>query len=243
MTITKIIEVVDIHGNTLKATYPKRARGLVKNGRARYLTDTKIELFDKAQAVITAVEHTESQIVEMNTRPSLEFIIDLEDTIMSENTCKNAEITAEILKRIDTILADSSHIQNALANLQSIPAPTGSAPHPIASIVMARETTNQKLIELLEKMYDDVRFPRLRRRIFETVEAQDEDGNMQERSTLFGVEINKEKIGEFSRDVENFVKNWAATARDAAIAARDSVRSSRAAANDDFDDEDDDDAE
>ena len=34
--------VVDEEGNEYEATYPKRARGLVKNGRARFVSETKI---------------------------------------------------------------------------------------------------------------------------------------------------------------------------------------------------------
>ncbi len=40
--ITKNILVVDEQGNEYGATWPKRARGLVKNGRARFLSENKI---------------------------------------------------------------------------------------------------------------------------------------------------------------------------------------------------------
>ncbi|MDR0904943.1 MAG: hypothetical protein LBN00_02000 [Oscillospiraceae bacterium] len=42
--MTKNIEVVDEHGISYGVTYPKRAKGLVKNGRARYENDEKIVL-------------------------------------------------------------------------------------------------------------------------------------------------------------------------------------------------------
>ena len=40
--IEKNIIVVDEQGNDYEATYPKRAKGLVKNGRARFINETKI---------------------------------------------------------------------------------------------------------------------------------------------------------------------------------------------------------
>lgn len=38
----KIVNVVDEYGNRYKSTYKKRAKGLVKNGRARYINDDTI---------------------------------------------------------------------------------------------------------------------------------------------------------------------------------------------------------
>ena len=40
--IEKNIIVVDEKGNEYKATYPKRAKVLVKNGRAHYIEENKI---------------------------------------------------------------------------------------------------------------------------------------------------------------------------------------------------------
>ena len=40
--MTKNIEVVDEQGNVYGATYPKRAKGLVKNGRARFVNENRI---------------------------------------------------------------------------------------------------------------------------------------------------------------------------------------------------------
>ena len=40
--IEKNVIVVDEQGNEYEATYPKRAKGLVKNGRARFVAENKI---------------------------------------------------------------------------------------------------------------------------------------------------------------------------------------------------------
>jgi hypothetical protein len=51
--MTKNIEVVDEHGVSYGVTYPKRAKGLVKNGRARYENDEKIVLARPPEHLIT----------------------------------------------------------------------------------------------------------------------------------------------------------------------------------------------
>ena len=40
--IEKNVIVVDEQGNILEATYPKRAKGLVKKGRARFISESMI---------------------------------------------------------------------------------------------------------------------------------------------------------------------------------------------------------
>ena len=42
--IEKNIRVVDEQGNEYEATYPKRAKGFVKNGRARFVDENTIAL-------------------------------------------------------------------------------------------------------------------------------------------------------------------------------------------------------
>ena len=61
--IEKNILVVDEQGNEYEATYPKRARGLVKNGRARFLSENKICL---ACPPITDLEDNEMTDIENN---------------------------------------------------------------------------------------------------------------------------------------------------------------------------------
>ena len=40
--IEKNVRIFDEQGNEYEATYPKRAKGLVKNGRARFVDENKI---------------------------------------------------------------------------------------------------------------------------------------------------------------------------------------------------------
>ena len=64
--IEKNIIVVDEQGNEYEATYPKRAKGLVKNGRARFIDENticlacppNIELEDKTMSENKSTKQT-----------------------------------------------------------------------------------------------------------------------------------------------------------------------------------------
>ena len=133
----KNIIVVDEQGNKYEATYPKRAKGLVKNGRARFVD-----------------EYTICLACPPNKK--------LEDSTMSENTIETVQnlqneqipnpLTIEYpLRKIDEIAKDQEYLMKAIAALKDNE--DGQA---VCRIVTARETTNQKLIAFYEKMYDDL---------------------------------------------------------------------------------------
>ena len=135
----KTIAVVDEQGNTYEATYPKRARGLVKKGRARFVSESMICL----------------------ARPPK-----LEDQRMS-NTVTFEQIFAQLNKIVDSN-AFFEKALHTLASMTSQNIPTDSyAPgdiagqaraQAVADICRARETTNQQLIRFYEKMYDDMMY-------------------------------------------------------------------------------------
>ena len=140
--IEKNVIVVDEQGNEYKATYPKRAKGLVKNGRARFIDDNKICLV---------------------CPPKI-----MEDNIMSDTTKNTRKSKAKLsidyfLDKIEHIVKDSEYIHDALEQLSLMPK---SEPGDIAGqekakaigdIVRCRETTNQQALRLYEKMYDDLK--------------------------------------------------------------------------------------
>ena len=151
--IEKNIVVVDEKGNEYEATYPKRAKGLVKNGRARFIDENTICLA---------------------CPPNIE----LEDKTMSENKNVIVEATAKtpieepqkltinyVLEQIEKIQNQTDHIGMALAALGNmVPKTNSTTPdvagaeqaEAIAEVVESREATNQKLIALYGKMYDDL---------------------------------------------------------------------------------------
>ena len=61
--MTKNVTVTDEHGNYIGVTYPKRAKGLIKNGRALFVDDCTIRLSAKTEPSDT---YTQSEVNQMN---------------------------------------------------------------------------------------------------------------------------------------------------------------------------------
>ena len=135
----KTIAVVDEQGNTYEATYPKRARGLVKKGRARFVSESMICL----------VRPPKVEEKRMSTTLTIEMIF--------EQLSKIAESKA-ILERtlISLECMTSSDISTQPYSPGDI---AGQArAEAVAEVFRCRETTNQQLIRLYEKMYDDLMY-------------------------------------------------------------------------------------
>ena len=76
--MTKNVTVVDEQGNQHGATYPKRAKGLVKNGRARFVDENTICLACPPNQILEDREMSENININENT---------------NENTNQNAVLT------------------------------------------------------------------------------------------------------------------------------------------------------
>lgn len=147
----KNVRVVDEKGNEYEATYPKRAKGLVKHGRARFINENTICL-----ACPPNENLEEPTMTEQNTY--------IEQTELTAEPETEKKLTLDyVLARIENIAADNAHIAEAIAALNSM----GDAKAPgdvsgaekaqaIAEVVKARETTNQQLLQLYERMYLDL---------------------------------------------------------------------------------------
>ena len=140
--MNKNIEVVDEAGNLYESTWPKRAKGLVKHGRARFVAENRICL----------------------TCPP---DIMTEETHMSNNIF--GEMTVQdILVRIASIVNQTSYIGEVAEALKAMgDGDSGDMYSPgnvmgqakaeaLGAIVATRETTNQQILRLYEKMYDDM---------------------------------------------------------------------------------------
>ena len=138
----KNIEVVDEAGNLYESTWPKRAKGLVKHGRARFVTENRI--------CLTCPPDIKTEETHMS------------NSIFGEMTLQ------DILVRIASIVNQTSYIGEACEALKSMgDGDSGDCGAPgnlmgqakaqaLADIVQCRETTNQHILCLYEKMYDDL---------------------------------------------------------------------------------------
>lgn len=144
--IAKNIEVVDIFDNPYEPTYLKRAKGLVKHGRAVFVHATKICLVDPSHLDMEEIS--------------------VEDQNLESPKLENAEpkITeAYLLNKIDEISKDNVLVHDALNKLGLMQS-TGSndvaglgIAEAIGNIVTSHEQTNQKILDFYMKLFEDCR--------------------------------------------------------------------------------------
>ena len=149
------IEVVDSSGKIIGRTYEKRAKGLVKKGRARFTDENRITLLPSEDAH----EYIETEGYKMDERINTE-------NISEENGQYTIESVMQCMKKI---LDDSDYIKDVLKNIVEIPSgDAGDCGSPgdiagkakaeaISTIVREREDTNQKLIDFYNKVYNDLK--------------------------------------------------------------------------------------
>ena len=138
----KNIEVVDEAGNVYEPTWPKRAKGLVKHGRARFVDENRI--------CLTCPPDMKTEETPVN------------NNIFGEMTVQ------DILVRIASIVNQTSYIGEVAEALKAMAdGDSGDMYSPgnvmgqakaeaLGAIVTCRETTNQQILRLYEKMYDDM---------------------------------------------------------------------------------------
>jgi hypothetical protein len=154
--IEKNIRVVDAFNNEYEPTYPKRAKGLVKNGRASFVDANTICLLNSPKNKMEDIKMAD------NMTPT--------DLSQSSNSKANEKFSLNyVLEQIEKISSQTEYITRAFDAVTSIEngeipecgSPgnmTGQAKaEAIGEIVKSRETTNQKLLQLYEKMYDDLK--------------------------------------------------------------------------------------
>ena len=145
--IEKNIIVVDEQGNEYEATYPKRAKGLVKNGRARFVDENKICLAcppDKILEEEKMSNNTNNQS-EQKVNGITEQQIFEQITLLQTRLTQNAQTSLHRLSdALDFIGEDN---ENELPYEQITE---------ICNVFKTRELTLLKLLEMYEKMYADI---------------------------------------------------------------------------------------
>lgn len=144
--IAKNVIVVDENGNQYEATYPKRARNLVKNGRARYIDDNKICLacppsIELEEDEMSETGYTKKQVIEM--------INSLKETLNNYST-NNAMYTINGVKEFQQYDEDDGIPLEYCSDvaLEKIKA--------IKEIQATRENTYNKLLDFYLRLYDEL---------------------------------------------------------------------------------------
>ncbi len=128
--------MIDEQGNEYEATYPKRAKGLVKNGRARFINENTICLACPPDT------NLEDKQMETNRLTSREIFAQL--TILQKQLTENSQTS---LHRLGDALSSLEGEEND-AKYEQVAE--------ICDVFKTRELTLFKLLEMYEKMYDDI---------------------------------------------------------------------------------------
>ena len=144
--IEKNVIVVDEQGNEYEATYPKRAKGLVKNGRARFVGENKICLACSPNKI------SEENNMSNNINKNLIFnqIGELQKSLESiEKTIFWIQATTD--SPFDAEQEDGESI--ALEYLHDVAIEKIKA---MREIVLEREKTINKMLDFYLKLYQDL---------------------------------------------------------------------------------------
>lgn len=136
----KNIAVIDAKGNVYEATWPKRARGLVKSGRARFVNPNTI-------CLVRPPAYVEGKCMEHTVDPEGK-------NIQQSETVEKGLDTTYVIHKIDEILAGSAELQAAIAQMENLEDTPAEA---LSHMMEARETTNQQLICLLQNILETVK--------------------------------------------------------------------------------------
>ena len=86
--IEKNVRIFDEQGNEYEATYPKRAKGLVKNGRARFVEENTICLACPPDKIMEekTMENTDKNIADKiaDGKPTMAYVLERLE-MLSEN--------------------------------------------------------------------------------------------------------------------------------------------------------------
>ena len=132
----KNVTVVDEKGNKTGATYPKRAKGLVKKGRARYVDENTICLACPANL------HSEENMEEKLT---IRDVVERVDTMRAE--C--ATLNEALLNLSDRLPSDIEDIETAAMIIKLFDS--------VTSQFYQREMTTQKLLDFYSMVYNDLK--------------------------------------------------------------------------------------
>ncbi len=142
--IEKNVRVFDEQGNEYEATYPKRAKGLVKNGRARFVGENTICLACPPDKIMEekTMENTNKNIANgvVNGKPTMAYILE-----QLEMLKENDDFLDKALEKLGNVKSGGPGDSGAQAQAMAL-----------KDAILAHETTRQQLIALYGKMYDDI---------------------------------------------------------------------------------------
>ena len=148
--IEKNVNVVDERGNVYEATYPKRAKGLVKNGRARFVDENTICL------ACPPNENLEDNKMSENTNINIEKITAREIWEQIIALQKQIESLADFGKVLVTIDSVDEYYEDGTLKLSVDVQVSEKKIDAMKTAFWEREKTLNSLLDFYKTMYNDV---------------------------------------------------------------------------------------
>ena len=140
----KNVVVVDEFGHEYEATYPKRAKGLVKSGRARFVDANRICLLRPPEQNLED-KHMEQSTSVLTAKEIFDQIVKLQDDL------RNIRETTELIQTIR-----DTNQYNGNDSVELDPQVVIAKIDALVDVFESREGTYQQMLSVYEKMYDDV---------------------------------------------------------------------------------------
>ena len=175
--IEKNIIVIDEQGNEYEATYPKRAKGLVKNGRARFVGENKICLACPPDKILEdnkmadnktneTVEVTQATVKETKKHTATAVADLSQDANASVSKEAKTPTSQEILHKISELQGQMNNALCCMAQFkEAICAIVGDGEErdtvcyeritEICEVFKARESNYLRILDIYEKMYNE----------------------------------------------------------------------------------------
>lgn len=141
----KNITVVDANGNTYEPTWPKRAKGLVKHGRARFVGDSTICL-SAPPAIEHMMEETTMTNIPQESPLTMNWL--MEQLAQLHN---RSNVIIEALRALKEMDNGDSGDAGSPGNLSG-----AAKAEAIANVACSFETTNQQMFAFYKKIYEDL---------------------------------------------------------------------------------------
>ena len=150
----KNITVIGENGDILYGTYPKRAKGLVRKGRAHWVSDSAIRLCASGKG---RHENKEESTMANNIYEVFDNQLSkMQEQLRDTGEAASVPVRCRILDTMEFFRAAEQKdrlitlIEKQLSAMQAAMEGEVSVPEDTA----ARETTRQKMLELMEKLLD-----------------------------------------------------------------------------------------
>ena len=166
--MTKNIKVTDESGRDYGCTYPKRAKGLVKNGRARFVDENviclacppnRLQTNDLEEApMFNRNETPVNPNANLNPDPGFDPRQSAPMADGAPQPLSPADLSPEyILRQVEAIHGNTAYLTDAVEKIGELGGNDSIAPdyraQAIGDIVKAREETNCRLIEFYTNLF------------------------------------------------------------------------------------------